>query len=88
MSNLVRVSNYRRRLLQGKVAVRLQRWCHEAAKINWWRTEEEKVLPDHVHLLIQKHPMETVGVQSFLAVKRYSKEHWDIMLQPKRSLGL
>ena len=129
MYHLVWIPKYRRRVLQGKVAVRLRHFLYEACKVNRWWIEEMKILPDHVHVLIQVHPTETVaevvqklkggtsyllrkefpeleefiwgesfwadgyfaetvGAQSFAAVKRYIKENADIMPQPKRSPGL
>ena len=129
MYHLVWIPKYRRRVLQGTVAVRLRQWFYEAAKVNGWWIEEMKSLPDPVHLLIQIHPTETVaemvqrlkggtsyrlrkecpeleewiwggsfwadgyfaetvGAQSFVAVKRYIKENRDIMPQQKRSPGL
>ena len=61
MYHLVWIPKYRRRVLQGKVAVCLRRWFYEAAKVNWWWIEEMRILPDHVHMLIQIHPTETVA---------------------------
>jgi putative transposase len=127
--HLVWIPKYRRRVLHGKVAVRVRHSLYEACKVNWWWIEEVKVLPDHVHVLIQVQPTdtvaevvrklkggtsyllrrefpeleefiwgesfwadgyfaETVGGQSFAAVKRYIKENADIMPQPKRGPGL
>lgn len=40
-------------MLEGKIAVRLQHLLYEAAKVNRWWIEELKILPDHVHLMIQ-----------------------------------
>lgn len=95
----------------------------------WWWIEELKILPDHVHVLIQVQPTETaaqvvqklkggtndllrkefpeleeflwgehfwadgdfaetVGAQSFAAVKRYIRENADSMPQQDRSRGL
>ena len=127
--HLVWIPKYRKRLLQGKVAVRLRHWLYEACKVNRWWIEELKILPDHVHVLIQVPPTETVadvvqrlkggtsyllrkecpeleeslwggtfwadgyfaetvGAQSFAAVKRYIKENADSMPQKDRSRGL
>ena len=61
MYHLVWIPKYRRRVLQGKVAGCLRGWFYEAAKVNWWWIEEMKILPDHVHMLIQIHPTETVA---------------------------
>ena len=127
--HLVWIPKYRRRVLRGKVAVRLRHFLYEACKVNRWWIEEVKVLSDHVHVLIQVHPTETVaevvqrlkggtsylvrkefpeleeflwgdsfwadgyfaetvGAQSFSAVKRYIQENADIMPQPKGGPGL
>ena len=127
--HLVWIPKYRKRILQGKVAVRLRHYLYEACKVNWWWIEEVKVLPGHVHVLIQVQPTdtvaevvqklkggtsyllrrefpgleeflwgesfwadgyfaETVGAQSFAAVKRYIKENADIMPQKDRNPGL
>ena len=59
--HLVWLPKYRRRILQGKVAVRLRHHLYEACKVNWWWIEEVKILPDHVHALIQVQPTETVA---------------------------
>ena len=61
MYHLVWIPKYRRRVLRGKVAVRLQGFLYEACKVNRWWIEEMKVLPDHVHVLMQIHPTETVA---------------------------
>ena len=127
--HLVWIPKYRRRILRGKVAVRLRHYLYEACKINWWWIEEVKVLADHVHVLIQVQPTETVaevvqklkggtsyllrkefpeleeflwgdhfwadgyfaetiGAQSFAAVKRYIQENADSRPQAKRSRSL
>ena len=129
MYHLVWIPKYRRRVLRGKVAVRVRHFLYEACKVNRWWIEEVKVLSDHVHVLIQVHPTETVaevvqrlkggtsylvrkefpeleeflwgdsfwadgyfaetvGAQSFSAVKRYIQENADIMPQPKGGPGL
>ena len=59
--HLVWIPKYRKRVLQGKVAVRLRHFLYEACKVNWWWIEEVKILPDHVHVLIQVSPTETVA---------------------------
>ena len=53
MYHIVVIPKYRRRVLRGKVAKKIHELFYEAAKVNWWWIEEIKVLPDHVHLLIQ-----------------------------------
>ena len=54
--HLVLTPKYRKRVLEGKIAVRLQHLLYEAAKINQWWIEELKIMPDHVHLMIQLPP--------------------------------
>ncbi len=54
--HLVLVPKYRKRVLEGKIAVRLQHLLYEAAKVNRWWVEEMKILPDHVHLMVQLPP--------------------------------
>lgn len=69
--HLVWVSRYRKRVLEGKVAIRLQNLFYEAAKVQRWWIEELKILPDHVHLLIQVQPTEPVSeVAQILKVAR------------------
>ena len=47
--------------MRGKVAQSLLHMIYEATKVNWWWVEEAKVMTDHVHLLIQIHPNESVA---------------------------
>ena len=61
MYHLVFIPKYRKRVLQGKVAWRLKGLFYEACRINLWWIEEIKVMPDHVHVLIQAQPTETVA---------------------------
>ena len=127
--HIVWIPKCRIRVLQGKVAVRLRHYLYEACKVNWWWIEEIKVLPDHVHVLIQVTPsdavsdvvqklkggtsfllrkefpeleefiwgdrfwadgyfVESVGTQSFQAVKKYIQENLDSMPQRKRNPAL
>lgn len=59
--NLVFLPKYRRRILKGKVAVRVKNIFYESCKTNQWWIEKLKILPNHVHMLIQLHPTETVS---------------------------
>ena len=54
--HLVLIPKYRKRVLQGEVALRLEHLLYEAAKVNRWWVDELKILPDHVHLLVQIQP--------------------------------
>ena len=59
--HLVFVPKYRRRVLDGAVGVRVQALFEQACEVNDWRIDELSVQPDHLHLLIQVHPRESVA---------------------------
>jgi putative transposase len=59
--HLVFVPKYRRRVLEGPVAARLEGLLRQAAEVNRWRIQEIAVQPDHVHLLLQMHPRESIA---------------------------
>lgn len=61
MYHLVWIPKYRKRVLSGKIAATLTHLFYEACKVNNWWIEELKILPDHVHMLIQIHPSESVS---------------------------
>ena len=54
--HVVLVPKYRKRVLEGNIALRLQHLLYEASKLNRWWIEELKILPDHLHLMIQLPP--------------------------------
>lgn len=59
--HLVWVPKYRRRVLEGPVAVRLTALLRQACEINRWGLHELSVQPDHVHLLVQVPPTDCVS---------------------------
>lgn len=59
--HLVWIPKYRRRVLLGKVAVRLQELLREAAHVNRWVIHELNIQRDHVHMLIQAEPSVSVA---------------------------
>ena len=59
--HLVWVPKYRRRVLEGPVAARLEVLLRQAAEINRWQVHELAAQPDHVHLLLQIRPTEDVS---------------------------
>jgi len=61
MYHLVWIPKYRKRVLSGKIAATLTHLFYEACKVNNWWIEELKILPDHVHMLVQIHPSESVS---------------------------
>ncbi len=59
--HLVFVPKYRKRVLHGEVAVRLEVLLRQACEINRWNLEEIAIQPDHVHLLVQVQPKYSVS---------------------------
>lgn len=59
--HLVWIPKYRRRVLQGPVATRLSELLHQACEVNHWQLHELNVQTDHVHLLIQINPAQSVS---------------------------
>ena len=58
--HLVWCPKYRRRVLRGKIVTRLKVLFEEACEINDWSVEELGIELDHVHLLIQIPPKDSV----------------------------
>jgi putative transposase len=58
---LVFVPKYRKRVLQGEVAKRLEALLRQACEMNRWNLEEIAIQPDHVHLLVQVQPKYSVS---------------------------
>jgi len=52
---------YRKRVLIGEVARRVQGLFYEACKVNMWWIEEIKVLSDHIHFVIQIQATESIA---------------------------
>jgi putative transposase len=46
----------RRKVLQGKIAARLEQIVHEVANDNQWEVIQLAIQPDHVHLCIRSNP--------------------------------
>ena len=59
--HLVFIPKYRRRVLIGKVAVRLRQLWYEAAEVNRWWIAELNIQQDHAHLLVQYRADESVA---------------------------
>lgn len=59
--HIVWIPKYRKRVLRGKLVVRLKRLLREASEVNEWRIEELSIQEDHVHLLIQANPRDSVA---------------------------
>ncbi|MFO0703798.1 MAG: IS200/IS605 family transposase [Patescibacteria group bacterium] len=59
--HLVWIPKYRKRVLDGKIVKVLQHYFYEAVKDNGWWIEQMAIMPDHVHMLIQVYPHESVS---------------------------
>ena len=56
MIHLVWIPKYRKRILQGKLALRLKELLNLCAEANGWRIEELNIQKDHVHIIVQFVP--------------------------------
>ena len=61
MYHLVWIPKYRKRILQGKLAKRIEELLQECAEINDWEIHEISVQPDHVHVMLQLKPTISVS---------------------------
>ena len=59
--HLVWIPKYRKRVLRGKIVVRLRQLMYEACRMNRWWIGEISVQVDHVHVLIQINPRNSVA---------------------------
>lgn len=59
--HLVWIPKYRKRVLRGKIAIRLKHLLYEACKINRWWIGEMSIRDDHVHVVIQTGPQGSVA---------------------------
>jgi REP-associated tyrosine transposase len=77
--HLVWCPKYRRRVLIGDVAKRLYELFKQACEVNDWEMHELNIQKDHVHMLIQINPRESVakvvqllkGGSSFMVRKEF-----------------
>ena len=59
--HLVWCPKYRRRVLIGKIAIRLKRLFQQASQMNDWTIHELSIEKDHIHMLIQINPRESIA---------------------------
>ena len=59
--HLVWIPKYRKRVLTGAVARRLEELLREACEVNAWALHELSILSDHVHALVQVSARESVA---------------------------
>lgn len=56
MYHIVWIPKYRKRILRGAIAKRLEELFLQCAEMNRWRIDELNIQVDHVHMLIQLRP--------------------------------
>ena len=54
--HIVWIPKYRKRILKGKLAARIQVLLFECADMNRWNIEELNIQVDHVHMVAQLRP--------------------------------
>lgn len=54
--HIVWIPKYRKRVLKGPIAKRIEELIIECADVNRWRIDELNIQQDHVHMLIQLKP--------------------------------
>ena len=59
--HLVFIPKYRKRVLRGAIAKRLKILFDQGCSINEWQIHELAVMEDHVHLLLQINPRDSVS---------------------------
>jgi putative transposase len=59
--HIVWIPKYRKRVLQGKVSIRLKNMMYEACKINGWWISALSIMEDHVHMIVQIPPSQSVA---------------------------
>ncbi len=59
--HIVWIPKYRKRILRGALAARLGELLRQAAEVNRWELHELAIQTDHVHLLLQVHPTDSVA---------------------------
>lgn len=61
MYHLIWIPKYRKRVLKGKIASRLEELIYECADMNRWKIEELSIQADHVHVFVQMRPEVSVS---------------------------
>lgn len=56
MYHIVWIPKYRKRLMEGVIAKRIEELLHECAAVNRWEIHELNMQLDHVHMLVQLRP--------------------------------
>ena len=59
--HLVWIPKYRRRVIRGKIAIRLRQLLREASTMNRWQIREMSLEHDHIHLIMQIKPSDSIS---------------------------
>ena len=59
--HIVFCPKYRKRVLEGRLAARLSELLQEACEVRRWQLHELSIQPDHVHVMIQLPPKDSVA---------------------------
>ncbi|QQR48839.1 IS200/IS605 family transposase [bacterium] len=62
MYHLVWIPKYRKRILKGAIAKRIEELFRQCAEVNRWEIHELNIQSDHVHMLIQIKPSISVSM--------------------------
>ena len=54
--HMVWIPKYRKRVIRGKIAIRLRQLLYEACRVNGWWISELSIQEDHVHIVVQIPP--------------------------------
>jgi putative transposase len=61
MYHIVWIPKYRKRILRGEIAERIEALLRECAMMNKWEIHELNIQVDHVHMLVQLRPNVSVS---------------------------
>ena len=73
MIHVVWIPKYRKRMLNGELAKKIQELLYECADANRWHIEELNIQPDHVHMMLQFKPDISVSKMVLLFKGKSSK---------------
>lgn len=59
--HIVFLPKYRKRVLKGKIAIRIKQLFFQACQMNKWWIDEMNIRPDYIHMLIQAKPRESLS---------------------------
>ena len=59
--HVVILPKYRKRVLKGKISIRIKQLFYQACQVNGWWIDELNIKEDHVHMLIQTKTSEALS---------------------------